>query len=245
MTSGPCPTHQHFANTRWSMVLQLGAGRGSNARSALIDLCLRYWYPVYAYLRRCGHAPEIAQQLAGNFLQHLFRDFRCDAELRRQGQFRRYLLERLTEFLAADRGDATNDQAIAELTMPPPDLEQRNLRDNDATQSSEQVYQRSFALEVLSRAFANLRQEARENGHLEMYETLEPYLAIEPAATEYEELTQRLGMRPLALTVALKRLRQRWRELIDRELADTVVSAEELVAERSALHAALSMGTEP
>ena len=245
MTSDPVPSHQHFANTRWSMVVQLGADRGSNARSALIDLCLRYWYPVYAYVRRCGHAPEIAQQLAGSFLQHLFQDFRCNAELRRQGPFRRYFLERLTEFLATDRGDATNDQAIAELTKPPPGLEQRNLRDNDATQSSEQVYQQSFALEVLSGAFANLRKEARENGHIEMYETLEPYLAIEPAAAEYAELTQRLGMRPLALTVALKRLRQRWRELIDSELVDTVASADEVVAERAGLHAALSLGTEP
>jgi hypothetical protein len=244
MTSGPVPSFQHFANTRWSMVVQLDAGLARDARSALIELCLRYWYPVYAYLRRCGHAPAIAQHLAGSFLQHLFRGFQGGAELRRHGQFRRYLLERLTAFLASDRSEPDNDQTIAELTAPPTDLEQRNLRDNDGTQSSEQVYQRSFALEVLSRAFARLRNEARENGHLDMYETLEPYLAIEPAATEYEELTQRLGMRPLALTVALKRLRQRWRELIDGELVDTVASADELVAERAALHAALSDGIE-
>ena len=39
--------------------------------------------------------------------------------------------------------------------------------------------------------------------------------------------------------VALRRLRQRFRELIDTELADTVASADELLAEQHALFAVL------
>ena len=245
MTSSHEPSYRHFADTRWSMVVRLGTGQTRDAGSALIALCVRYWYPVYAYVRRCGHAPAIAQNLTGSFLQHLFQDFRDGAQLRPQGQFRRYLLERLNVFLASDCRDASSDETVAELATPPADLEQRNLRDNAGTESSEQVYQRSFALEVLSRAFANLREEARETSHLDMYEALEPCLARDPTAGEYAELAQRLRMRPLALTVALKRLRQRWRELIDRELIDTVASADELIAEREALRAALSAGVEP
>jgi Arc/MetJ family transcription regulator len=41
------------------------------------------------------------------------------------------------------------------------------------------------------------------------------------------------------LVVALKRLRQRFRELVDDELAETVCAAEDLERERAALHAAL------
>ena len=102
MTSSHEPSYRHFADTRWSMVVRLGTGQTRDAGSALIALCVRYWYPVYAYVRRCGHAPAIAQNLTGSFLQHLFQDFRDGAQLHAQGQFRRYLLERLNVFLASD-----------------------------------------------------------------------------------------------------------------------------------------------
>jgi len=42
--------------------------------------------------------------------------------------------------------------------------------------------------------------------------------------------------------MALKRLRQRFRELVREELADTVASADELAAEQQALLAALDRG---
>ena len=101
------------------------------------------------------------------------------------------------------------------------------------------MYQRSFALEVLARAFGRLREEALQMGNLDMYEALQPFVAVEPAPREYEQIAERLHRRPLALVVALKRLRQRFREVIVEELADTVASADELRAEQQALHAAL------
>jgi len=72
-----------------------------------------------------------------------------------------------------------------------------------------------------------------------MYDALEPFLAIEPSQVENVELARRLGMRSLTISVALRRLRQRFREVIDAELADTVASAEELQAEQQALYAVL------
>ena len=53
---------------------------------------------------------------------------------------------------------------------------------------------------------------------------------------------KRLGLRPVVLATALRRLRQRFRELTDADLADTVASAEELVAEQATLLTALRSG---
>jgi RNA polymerase sigma-70 factor (ECF subfamily) len=72
-----------------------------------------------------------------------------------------------------------------------------------------------------------------------MYEALEPFLGNEPQAGVYEALARQLQSRPLALVVALKRLRQRFRELVGEELADTVTSSDDLAAEQQALHAVL------
>jgi hypothetical protein len=72
-----------------------------------------------------------------------------------------------------------------------------------------------------------------------MFEALKPYLSQDPVPGEYEAIAQRLRIRPMALTLALKRLRQRLRDLAGRELADTVASPDDLAAEQAALLAVL------
>ena len=245
MTPTPLPNDRRFQTTRWFTVTQAAGCDAGDARGALVDLCLRYWYPVYAYVRRCGHAPPIAEDITRGFLQHLFRHFREDAAGRSQARFRPYLLARLNAFLASDWRELEPDtgaEPAAELEQAPPDLERRNRRDNARAQSPGEAYQRSFALEVVARAFCRLRSEARQTGHLAMFEALEPYLADEPGPGQYEELARLLGRRPLGLVVALRRLRQRFRELTGEELADTVCSADELQAEQQALYAILCEG---
>jgi RNA polymerase sigma-70 factor (ECF subfamily) len=234
-------SRQRFDNTHWSMVMQAATPRATDARDALIQLCLRFWYPIYAYVRQCGHSPTVANDITHSFLQHLFRHFREQGTAQAQGRFRQYLLARLHEFLSSDwRGAAA--EPVAELADPPHDLELRNQRDNTAARSPEQAYQQSFALELLARALKALREEARETGRMDMFEALETYLAQDPTAAETTDLAQRLKTRPLAVAVAMKRLRQRFRELIDLELADTVASAEELLTEQQALYAVLREG---
>jgi RNA polymerase sigma-70 factor (ECF subfamily) len=56
-----------FPPTRWSLVVAAGNPERKEARSALVSLCERYWYPLYAYLRRCGHPADQAQDLTQEF----------------------------------------------------------------------------------------------------------------------------------------------------------------------------------
>lgn len=231
-------SYDRFATTRWSMVMHTAASSAVDANAALAELVQRYWYPVYAYARRSGHTPPIAQDIARSFLSLLMRDFRGGNSRNAKGQFRRFLFERLNAFLGSDWRDTVEAQNDAEL-LAPDDLETRYQRDNADTSSPEQAYQRSFALEVIARALKRLRWEANRTGHLQMYNALEPYLAREPGPGEYAVVARQLATRPLALIVALKRLRQRLRELVGEELADTVTSSDELAKEQAALHSIL------
>ena len=228
-----------FATTRWSVVMRSASTESADASHALTELVQRYWYPVYAYVRRCGHAPAIAQDITRCFLGGLMQQFRDGATRHPQGYFRRYLLDQLNAFLGGDWREVVDSESAIELAAPD-DLEARNEHDNAGTTSPEQAYERSFALEVIARALRRLRSEAQQTGHLAMYRALEQYLANDPAAGEYEAIAAQLQTRPLALIVALKRLRQRLRELVGQELADTVTSAEDLAAEQATLHAVLS-----
>lgn len=232
------PSHD-FTNTRWSMVCRLQDARAPDARDALTELAVRYWYPVYAYLRRCGHAREIAQDITQAFLQQVAAELRNKRAAPR-GRFRDWLLQQLNTFLGGEWRELADGGFLPDA--PPVDeLERRSRSEHTPGESPEQAYQRSFALELLSRGMKRLRAEAAQTGHLDMYEALEPFLAREPLPGQYDELARNLGMRPLVVVIALKRLRQRFRELVRDELADTVMSADELAEEQQALFAALEL----
>jgi RNA polymerase sigma-70 factor (ECF subfamily) len=236
----PSHSRQQFERTHWSLVMRRDQPLATDAREALVELCLRYWYPIYAYLRHAGRGPASAQEITRSFLQHLFRHFRDGGTSLAQGRFRQYLLARLRAFLDNEQPVAPVVEVVTELIEPPPDLELKYQRDNGGAQSSpEEAYQQSFALELLARAAVRLREEASQTGRLDMYDALEPFLAADLSLAENEELARRLGTRSVTIAVALRRLRQRFREVIDTELADTVASADELQAEQQALYAVL------
>jgi RNA polymerase sigma-70 factor (ECF subfamily) len=179
----------------------------------------------------------VAEGIVRSFLQGLLREAGHDhasSEL-----YRRFLLDRLHAFLAADWRDSFAEEVVDRSLAVPSDMEVRYQRDHADACSPDDTFQRAFALQVLHRAFRRLRNEAEQTAHIDMYDALEPYLACDPGPGEYESTGQRLGRRPIALALALNRLRQRFRELVSEELADTVGSADDLLAEQDALLAVL------
>ena len=236
MNSQASHSQDRFATTRWSMVIQLDR-ESPLARNALGELVQRYWYPVYAYVRRRDHSPDVARNITRSVLHQLLRDESLLQPNAPVGHYRSFLLERVHAFLAAG-ATTPPDDADAALT-PPADLESRYLRDHAEPSSPDHAFQRSFALVVLHRSLRRLRDEAAQTGHLEMYRALEPYLARDPGSGEYERIAARLRSRQMTLVLALKRLRQRLHELAGEELSDTVSTASDLANEQNALLAVL------
>jgi hypothetical protein len=234
---------KRFAATRWSLVAAAQATDAGAARRALLELCHRYWYPVYAYMRGCGHGADVAQDITRGFFEHLLRGGFTVEEAQAHGRFREYLLGRLHLFLAEDwrKTSDTRDVDLAQ-PVPTPDLEARYLRDAGRGLTPEQAYQRSYALEVLASALGRLRREAEHAGRQPMFDALQPLLSVEPAPGEMDAIARQLSIRPLAAVVALRRLRQRFRELAEAELSESVTSPEHLEAEREALAQALGQG---
>jgi hypothetical protein len=60
-----------FTATHWSIVLEAQQTDPQRAGAALESLCSRYWYPLYAFIRRRGHDPEEAKDLTQSFFLHL------------------------------------------------------------------------------------------------------------------------------------------------------------------------------
>jgi hypothetical protein len=230
----PYADSQRSGRTQWSLVFN-GAGDPAPCQEALAELCLRFGYPVYAYLRRCGHAPIASASVLHGFFHHLAAPLPPDGVL--PPSFRRWLLEDLHRFLAHPEHF---DDLLTVARLSPAELERRYVAEATTAIAPEAAFHRDFAREVLARAQQRLLNEAAQAGRQSLYEHLSPYLAREPAQGTYEVLAGTLGSRPLALVTAVKRLRQRFRELVDAELAETVAGADDLPGERLALRDALA-----
>ena len=225
-----------FATTHWSLVAALGDPAAS--RASLGELCLRYWYPVYAHVRRIGRDAAASGEITSAFFSGVVGEARPGVR-EVEGGFRGWLFARLNAFLGRPPEDLSG-QAVLEAPSTAAELEARFEAETGAATPPDAAFQRSFALELMSQANARLRQEARDARRAEMFEALEPYLTTDPPPGRYEELGRALAMQPISVAMALKRLRGRFRELVDKELVDTVTTSADFRAERDVLKAALS-----
>src|SRR5580693_3138951 len=108
-----------FPETRWTMILQARRENDPAADEALAQLCGAYWYPLYAFVRRRGHAAEEARDLTQDFFAHLLENRRFAAADQERGRFRSFLLKSLQRFLSdsADRAHAA--KRGSGMTMAP------------------------------------------------------------------------------------------------------------------------------
>ena len=61
-------TPDDFPATRWSLVAAAGAD-AAKSQASLAELCARYWYPVYAFVRQRGHDVHAAEDFTQSFFQ--------------------------------------------------------------------------------------------------------------------------------------------------------------------------------
>lgn len=225
-----------FQTTRWSIVMETRSDTAAG-HAALGSLCSHYRAPVVAYLRARGHSGEDAEDLTQAFFeQMLLHRFHENAD-RELGRFRSFLLTALKRFVAKQWHHDHAQKRGGEVVLVDVDSQEHMIESGDA--SPDQVFEREYCLAIIAWGLKRLRQEALNAGKGELFEQLQDYLLEPPDASDYAALAERLGMRRNTLAVAVFRLRQRLRELVEAELLDTVDSAQALQDELAVLRAAL------
>lgn len=187
-----------------------------------------YRLPVYVLLRRGGHAPPATSALLRGFFAQWQADASRDSNEPQRG-LRDALRARLTRYLGAS---PATPQADSE---PDAALEARYLENFAPELDPEACFERALGLELMAAALAELRREARQGGRDELFEALAPWLAQDPPAGQYDVIAQAHRLPPLALHTALRRLRQRFRELVDNAMMHAVSGLADPQARRSAL----------
>jgi hypothetical protein len=209
MTSAPGqpspPSHRSLLRT----------ARGDDDASgrAWQELAGAYRLPVYAYLRRRGESAASAERVGERFLERLRQ--RAGARLPEDdGDFADFL----KQHLAQERSDAL--PAAPAGDAPRSTLERDYAEGFPAGCDPGQCFDRALALGLMARALQQLRGEAVEAGHEPLLDEMLPYLAQEPPHGQYEAWARHHGVPGLTLLLALRRLRQRFRELVDRGMME-------------------------
>jgi RNA polymerase sigma factor (sigma-70 family) len=223
------------------MVVAAGQEDSPAARQALESLCQRYWSPLYSYLRRQGYDRSGAEDLVQGFFTHLLEKRGLQTVKPQKYKFRSFLLASLKNFVTDECRRARTERRGGGRCILPLEFDQAETRyslEPADRLSAERLFDRSWAMTVIAGAMESLGREYADAGKGELFEQLKGHITTEPEGGFYRRSADRLGMSEGAIRVAAYRLRQRLRELIRAEIAETVTTAEQLEEEIRDLFAA-------
>jgi RNA polymerase sigma-70 factor (ECF subfamily) len=243
MNSTQAPAVAKFPPTLWSMVLKAGREGSVQSREALAELCDAYWYPLYAFLRRQGKSLHDAEDLTQGFFLHLFERNGLDKVRPEKGRFRSFLLAALKHF-QADEWEKSRAQkrggGASFVSFEITSAEDRYRSESVEYSDPEKLFERRWAMTLLDRVLGRLEAEFASAGRKDRFDQLHGFLSGDRENVTYGEAAKRLGMTEGAVKIAVLRLRQRYRELLLTEVANTVASEKEVEEEMRHLFAVLS-----
>jgi DNA-directed RNA polymerase specialized sigma24 family protein len=229
-----------FPSTAWTAVSRARSGTEPGAREALACLCAAYWRPLYSFARRLGHTTEDAHDLTqGYFALLIEKDYLGDVRLR-EGRFRAFLLTSFKHFLSKERDHARalkRGGGRVPVSIDVRDAEAGHTQGPLDTLDPEALFERRWALTILERAMARLRQELEDAGRGPEFVELEGCLTGTEPRVRYHDAAERLGTTEGAVKKMVHRLRRRYGHLLREEIGATVAEPGDIDAE---LHHLLS-----
>jgi RNA polymerase sigma factor (sigma-70 family) len=216
-----------FPTTLWTMVLHAGRSDSSAAHQALSKLCQNYWYPLYAFVRHRGYSSDDAQDLTQAFFVQLLEKQSLDRVSQERGRFRTFLLAALKNFLTNEwdkQQTLKRGGGQRKIAWEHDSAEPRYQIEPSHNSTPEKLFERQWALLLLENVLIQLREEYYLAGSGRLFDELKDSLTGNTAG--YAEIAARLGRTEGAIKVAAHRLRQRYRDLLRNQIAQTVTDGE-------------------
>lgn len=230
-----------FRTTRWTEVSRAKAD-SPEGRTALAELCNIYYEPVVAFLRYELRNGDAAREFAHDFFAHILAGGAIVRAKQERGRFRSYLLGAVKHFLSHHReaqcrlkrgGKAENISIDETEACSLPDA---NVLSPDA------AFDRQWALTVVARALESLRCECVAEDRADFFELAKPWLTGDATHGDQSAIAANSGMNANVFKVAVHRLKRRFRQLLEEEVAGTLDDPGLIEAEMHALFAALGSG---
>ena len=151
------------------------------------------------------------------------------------GRFRSFLLTAFKRFVTNEQKKARTQKRgggspLVELDAL--EAEERYALEPANVKSADKLFERRRAMTLLARVVGRMESEQAEAGNTETFMALKEFLQGSGRGTPYAELATQLGVSENVVKVTVHRLRKRYRELLNDEIANTVSSREEIEEER-------------
>jgi DNA-directed RNA polymerase specialized sigma24 family protein len=216
-----------FQTTHWTLVLRARETQSEkSAQEALSDFCKAYWPPLYAFVRHRGHPSPEAQDLVQGFFAHLLEQETLSRANQDKGKLRTFLLGSLQNFLfnEYDRAHALKRGGGHQIVSIDDHLPEAEVSMMDTMHLSDSAaYDLVWASNIVKRAWQQLQDAFESEGKAEWLEVVRPFVAGGgKTPLNQEEAATKLGVPIATLRTWLSRLRQRYREALRMEVANTV-----------------------
>ncbi len=219
-----------FQTTHWTVVLAARQQGNPASKEALVRLCVIYWRPLYAFIRRTGASPADAEDLVQEFFYRFLERDGLKYVEPSAGRFRSFLLACLKHFLANERERACAQRrggGTAPVPLDANSAETQYLLEPAHNLTPELLFERRWAYTVLEQTLELLRNEYARRQQGEWFDALEGFLPGSKRKVLRAQIAAQHGMSAGALDVAIHRLRQRFGALLREQVAQTVSSADE------------------
>jgi RNA polymerase sigma-70 factor (ECF subfamily) len=237
---------RRFETTRWSIIVAAGneAISTEERRDALEHICRNYWFPAYSYVRSRGYRQEDAQDLTQEFFTRLLDKDALHVAEKERGRFRSFLLASLRNFLSDEWDKAQAQKRGGGIQHQSLDIETAETLFAEAADkplTPDQMFDLHWAKTTLAHALDRVEAVYGDSGKEHHFRTLRPFLGANGLRTSYAEAAQELGISEGAVKVAIHRLRKRYREALELEVAETLTRGEDLPEEMKYLIGRLTL----
>lgn len=231
-----------FPQTRWSLIAVVKGGDEKLARRALGEVCEAYWRPLYAFARHSGKSAEEAEDLVQGFFEVLISRSAMERVDAAKGKLRSFLMASFKKFMTSQwRHESAQKRGggVVPVSIDAGVAEGEYLKDSRSGLTPEEMFDRRWALTLLERVMERLGESYEARGQGERFEVLKEFL--EPGAGDggYASAAEGIGMKENAFQQAVFRMRAKYRELLEAEIAETVGSREAVQEELRELIAAV------
>jgi DNA-directed RNA polymerase specialized sigma24 family protein len=209
-------------------------------RKAFATFAEGYWPPLYTFLRRRGYSSADAQDLVQGFFAYLLEHDTLMRADRERGRLRTFLLASLQNFVSDEHGRVHalkrgGGRQIVSLDRDLAEAEAAILASADVNDT--RSFDVTWAFTIAKLAWQQLCQNLVAEGKAQWLDELKPFVASAGATPpNQEEVAARLGVPVATLRTWLSRLRQRYRDLLPTEVANTVSDSADVDEELRYLH---------
>ena len=220
-----------FPTTHWSLIVSSASDTRADAEAALAELCRIYWYPVYSFVRARSSSADEAQDLTQEFFLYLLNREIFASANPAIGRFRSFLVTSLRHFLADEADRRSAQKRGGDVVSVPIDLaaaEERFVHDLQYRETPEKVFDRQWALTLVTQACEQLEEALAREGKRGLFHHVRSFLPGGSDPPSYADLAAELKTTESSVKVTIHRLRRRYRDLLRANVSHTLADPREV-----------------